>query len=174
METGAVTAECAMKAQDVGVLLWRKRQLYRAGDPLLPNGDMTPYCYKVCSGVIALSRTEEEKTTIFGIVTPGKFFGEEALFGDNRRHDARALTESVVKKVCITPDTIRELVKDMFERAYFLEALYSAKSMFRRIRLIEEQYDIGVLPRATIAEMLSGSRETVSEYFSSMRKSGRK
>ena len=163
MNTATASTDRSEKVQDVVMNLKPGQPLYHRDNPAYHKAGESPFCFQVLSGMVALSRTDtNSKTTTFSVVTTGKFFGEETLLGDRRHHDARALVATTVRKVVNTSDIVVALVRDSFDRWYFLEKLYATRVGRDRMRLLESRYvDITTFPQTVIAEMLSASRVMV-------------
>ena len=159
--------ESSWKRDQLGALIKKRHSLYHQGDRVhYPTADDTPYCYKVLKGTILLSRDVlDSKSTVLGIVDPGRLFGEEAQFGILRSHDAVAAVETVVQRVLITSEIIETLLKDLMHRSNFLEQLFGAKKCEDRLQLIVGRLGELDLSIATFASIGSMSREMLSRLM---------
>ena len=92
----------------------RETVSFKAGDVILYPGVPGPRdrAYRVLEGLVRLEAVDEEGNALtLRLVRPGGFFGEEALFGQERIYFAEAATDVRLEPLPENPDP--ELLKDL-------------------------------------------------------------
>ena len=139
-----------------------RQALYRE-DSAITTKD-SPFCFRLESGLIGLRRTSEQgHYTIVSLVFEGEYFGDEALLKTNRRHDAIALTSSVVVRLSLEGEITSSLFQDAIKRRNRLEALFSIRSVAGKVAHMKGLLNGYPLSNSRLAEMVSASRERLSK-----------
>ncbi|MCP4724915.1 MAG: cyclic nucleotide-binding domain-containing protein [bacterium] len=117
------------------------KKAFKAGDIIFNQGDVGTEMYVVEKGLVeVMMATEQEKVVSLGEIGPNNFFGEMALFGDNRRiATAKALENTRV--VVINGQIMKSQLSKLPN--WFISMF---KALIERLRetdrLLIEQYEV--------------------------------
>ncbi len=117
------------------------KKAFKTGDIIFNQGDVGTEMYVVEKGLVeVMMATEQEKVVTLGEIGPNNFFGEMALFGDNRRiATAKALENTRV--VVINGQIMKSQLSKLPN--WFISMF---KALIERLRetdrLLIEQYEV--------------------------------